>query len=673
MKTAFKHFGLLISIISLMLPLLINAASKSNGSPKILNFYLGPEMHESDLSSLARWDMLVLDVNQQYRYPDYIRQLRQLNPKIHILAYVSASEIAGARFAESIELPMGKMAAHFQEEWYLHSPTGERTEFWPGSALVNVTDAANAAPNGQHWRDYLPTFLSDTVMSSGLWDGIFLDSTYVGISYFVRGPVDLNRDGIAESEEDANRMWQAGMRDMIQRIREKNPKALLMGNGGTAYADQLNGVLLENFPSWNWNENLREYREALSRNLEPKLGAINVNTKNIDSPNDFRQLRFGLASALMGDGYFSFDQGDANHHTIWWYDEYAAVLGKPKADGKKMDEQLMTADGSVWTRVFNRGLVFANGTDQWRQIKLPGVYERIHGKQDQRINNGKLVRQIDLDAKDGAILLRRLETADLKSAPFTNGSFISVFDHAGETVQNGFFAQRSDLPNGAMIASIDVDQDEKMDTISLDRGTLKIKQGNGKKTVSFQPFPNLRNPRLSLSIGNVDQDQEMELIVSRDGGGPSEIRVFNLRGTLLAQWLAYNPSFLGGVRTAIGDVDGDGENEIITAAGPGGGPHVKIWKTDGASTGGSFFAFDQGDIGGVSVAVGDVDGDGRAEIITGSGQGDLPRVRVFDARGTLRSEFSLGTKPLPQGLQVLASDVNEDGKVEILITGLSQL
>ena len=40
---------------------------------------------------------------------------------------------------------------------------------------------------------------------------------------------------------------------------------------------------------------------------------------------------------------------------------------------------------------------------------------------------------------------------------------------------------------------------------------------------------------------------------------------------------AFQPNFTGGVRVATGDINGEGTPDIITGAGAGGGPHVKIF------------------------------------------------------------------------------------------------
>ncbi|MDA2922673.1 S8 family serine peptidase, partial [Patescibacteria group bacterium AH-259-L07] len=152
------------------------------------------------------------------------------------------------------------------------------------------------------------------------------------------------------------------------------------------------------------------------------------------------------------------------------------------------------------------------------------------------------------------------------------------------------------------------------------------------------------------------------------GGGP-HVRVFDSAGLPVSSFFAYDERFSGGVSVASGDVDGDGKDEIITGAGPSGGPHVRVFDLYGQPKG-SFFAYDERFSGGVSVASGDVDGDGKDEIITGAGPSGGPHVRVFDGEGNVKFHFFAFNKNFFGGIRVSSGDVDGDGKDEI-ITGVA--
>ncbi len=104
-------------------------------------------------------------------------------------------------------------------------------------------------------------------------------------------------------------------------------------------------------------------------------------------------------------------------------------------------------------------------------------------------------------------------------------------------------------------------------------------------------------------------------------------------------FMAYNSNFLGGVNVATGNFDGNATtpDSLITAPKAGGGPHIIVWNTvqnpDGTIqvTGikQQFFAFAPTFTGGVNITTGDLDGDGKAELIVGAGPGGGPEVRIY--------------------------------------------
>jgi len=119
------------------------------------------------------------------------------------------------------------------------------------------------------------------------------------------------------------------------------------------------------------------------------------------------------------------------------------------------------------------------------------------------------------------------------------------------------------------------------------------------------------------------------------GGGPVVIVKFTDGSSL--SFFAYDPTYTGGVRVALGDLNGDGTNEVICGAGVGGGPNVRVFSVtpSRATMVANFFAFEPVFMGGVYVAAGNLDGNvsasghGIDDLIVSAGPGGGPRVIAF--------------------------------------------
>jgi hypothetical protein len=137
---------------------------------------------------------------------------------------------------------------------------------------------------------------------------------------------------------------------------------------------------------------------------------------------------------------------------------------------------------------------------------------------------------------------------------------------------------------------------------------------------------------------------------------------------VLYSFMAYDVHFQGGVRVAGGDVNGDGKADIITAPGFSGGPDVRVFSGATGQLIQEFLAYAPGFLGGVYVAAGDINGDGHADIITGAGQGGGPQVSVFSGvNDALLESFFAYSVGFTGGVRVaVVSDINSDGGPEIV-------
>jgi hypothetical protein len=174
---------------------------------------------------------------------------------------------------------------------------------------------------------------------------------------------------------------------------------------------------------------------------------------------------------------------------------------------------------------------------------------------------------------------------------------------------------------------------------------------SSKEIIPYDQFEGGAN----ISGGNFDTDSSQEILVGTafGGGGRTIIKQFETDGTMLKEFFAYGDVFRGGVDVTSCDVDGDKKDEIVTAPGPTGGPHVKVFNTEGKVVS-EFMAYSGNFRGGVRVSCADIDGDNKPEIVTGPWATGGPHVKIFSTTGTLKKEVMAYSAGFTGGVDVAA-------------------
>ena len=382
--------------------------------------------------------------------------IRTTNPNAVILTTMSVQEF----FPWDNSVTGRDFVSKFQPDWEMKDIHGNPYAAWnygngQWSIFINLSTSVNK---------FIPDYLSNTTMRTGMFDGIFYDGTSEDWTWSTRprsdnppsSQVDANNDGQADTATDVNSAMDQGLQTLLAETRRVFPAAsLITGNAGngsallldknaksdTILANLLNGRMIEGFLyNWcgngvDWLSNMRTYYLMQQASLEPKTSILMAYCTG----TDYDHLRYVLASALMFDGYFDCTNSQtfgpngpsAAYTATFWFDEYSVdlssgkavkslaakgYLGQPISDAYNVDDKTELlgtllvnndprAEQLVWRRDFQNGIVLVNPSYNSKTIDLNGTFRKILGSIDPKFNDGSVVTKITLRPQSGIILL----------------------------------------------------------------------------------------------------------------------------------------------------------------------------------------------------------------------------------------------------------------------------
>lgn len=338
--------------------------------------------------------------------------------------------------------------------------------FWPGSWVMNVTaDCPRVLVAGVdhpvNWVEYYFALISgqskgiyqepwenwDAIGTISLYDGIVLDRFEDKESWLMWPDggdevvqLDLKHTNTQTPAAPFDASWQAGTDRLLQLLRAEYPTATIIRNnplterfapydgqvyesGGWSAPSQAwwEGLFLQRNPEEYYDgvSYLQWFREPQGKPLvmmevyedegSPEADGDEEYHNPYEKPGfvpNYQRMRFSLTSALLGDGYYSYEINTDGHGSLglMWFDEYdnggkgKGYLGYPRESARRLPS-------GVYQRGFDHGLVLVNPQGSPVTVTLNPGYRKIKGTQVPAINDGGAVTQVTLSAYDGIILL----------------------------------------------------------------------------------------------------------------------------------------------------------------------------------------------------------------------------------------------------------------------------
>jgi hypothetical protein len=291
-------------------------------------------------------------------------------------------------------------------------------------------------------------------------------------------------------------------------------------------------------------------------------------------------------------------------------------------------------------------LASPTGNGYWDFVKNGKTYaQRVYFLSIEQFNHVAIVASVTIPPPNSnltpRVIVKDAETGEIK---FTLQPYENFF-------HGGIYAAVGDLNCDGIPDVATSPQQGHTPIVNIYNGTPNAAGVYLRKLInSFNGFNPITNSRtflggMSLAIGDVNFDGHQDLVVGFGPGYVPTVQVFNgetilnARPSLLGKPFfafnsafgqAINQNFKGGVNVAVGDLNNDGFAEIVATVASNGPAIVNVFDGNGYAFRRGFYAFNAANIpGGLSAAIGDINGDGVRDIVVGSALGYSPAVAIF--------------------------------------------
>lgn len=360
----------------------------------------------SQQEHVARFDLALLALPQTAAPATVdaaVSALKARNASLQVAQITNLNQVADSF------TPLSAQAS--RNDWWLKTAAGRRVASGgvPGVFDINFTAFADPDDDGKRYPQVKADIDSTTFFkASPAIDYVFANwvaPQVVNADWRSVGTNQAWSDAAVQAEQRAGHAayWDAlrGLHPNLKVLANMQPEWQNSGEfAGKTHGAYLNSVIgrpwsIETVSGW--QAVMARYRATMANSLAPKAVIFNMAA----AANDYQSMRYGLASALLDDGYFSLTATDGAQPAPW-LDEFSAPIGSAAAP-----PPTEATPSGIWTRLYSHGLVLVNPSKTASAtITVPAGYRRLSGTQAPAINNGAAAVTVTLAPRDGLLLVK---------------------------------------------------------------------------------------------------------------------------------------------------------------------------------------------------------------------------------------------------------------------------